>query len=384
MNSAVQLSFWLTLALLFYTFAGYALLMSALAWLRDLPSPISHLPSPNPTLTIILAAHNESARLIPRLENLLASDYPAEKFQIILADDGSTDDTAQQIKNFAHPRVHYLPAPQRHGKAHALNRAAAAATTDLLVFADVRQRFAPDALAQLARHFGDLETGAVSGELLIETAASSTGSGVDFYWKLEKILRHAEARWDSAIGCTGAIYAIRRELFQPIPADTILDDVVIPMQLAVRGFRVGFDPAARAYDPQTLEPAREQIRKRRTLAGNYQMLFRHPVWLLPWRNRLWWQLLSHKYLRLAAPFLLTLLLLANFLLVGKTFFTLAFTAQIIFYTLAFVGLKFPEKKSRVLSLPAGFVFLNWQAAVALWHYLRNPSQTGWQITQASC
>ena len=376
MNSTVQTIFWLTLALLFYTFAGYALLMSALAKLRDPQLLTSH--SQPPTLTVILAAHNESARLIPRLENLLASDYPAEKFQIILADDGSTDDTAQQIKNFAHPRVHYLPASQRHGKAHALNRAAVAATTDLLVFADVRQRFAPNALTQLARHFGGLETGAVSGELLIETAASSTGSGVDFYWKLEKILRHAEARWDSAIGCTGAIYAIRRELFQPIPADTILDDVVIPMQLAVRGFRVGFEPAARAYDPQTLEPAREQIRKRRTLAGNYQMLVRHPAWLFPWRNRLWWQLVSHKYLRLAAPFLLELLLLTNFLLVGKTIFTLAFAGQIIFYTLAFVGLKFPEKKSRTLSLPAGFVFLNWQAVVALWHYLHNPSQTGWQ------
>ncbi len=371
-----KLIFWFSFALVFHTFAGYALLMFLLAKLRDpKPSTFDLRPS-TPAITVILAAHNEALRIVPRLQNLLAANYPSDKLKIIIADDGSTDDTASQIRSLDNPRVQLISEPQRRGKAHALNLAFAAAQTELIVFADVRQTFAPDAITKLARHFQDLECGAVSGELLIDPADSPVGGGVDFYWRLEKFLRHNEARWDSTIGCTGAIYAIRRELYRPIPPDTILDDVVIPMQIAAQGFRVGFDPEAKAFDPQTLEPEREAVRKRRTLAGNYQMLFRNPAWLLPWRNRLWWQLISHKYLRLVAPFLIALLFLANLALVGKIFFTVAFIGQCLFYALAIGGLKFSRQK--ICALPAGFVFLNWQSAAALWHYHRNPSQSGWE------
>ena len=371
-----KILFWFSLALVFHTFVGYALLMFLLAKLRDPKTLLSNPQLPTPAVTVILAAHNEALRIAPRLQNLLAADYPSDKLQIIVTDDGSTDDTAVQARALAEPRIQLITEPQRHGKAHALNLAFAAAKTDIIVFADVRQTFAPDAIAKLARHFHDLEIGGVSGELLIDPADSAVGGGVDFYWRLEKFLRYNEARWDSTIGCTGAIYAIRRELYRPISPDTILDDVVIPMQIAAQGFRVGFDPEAKAFDPQTLEPEREAVRKRRTLAGNYQMLFRHPAWLLPWRNRLWWQLISHKYLRLAAPFLLALLFLANLALVGKTFFTVTFIGQCAFYGLAIGGLSFPRKK--IFALPAGFTFLNWQSAVALWHYLRNPNQSGWK------
>lgn len=377
-TTLIQIIFWLSLVILCHTYIGYPLLMFCLARIAA-PAPAPATPPELPTVTIVLAAHNEATRIAARLQNLLASDYPENKLTLLVVADGCTDQTITQIQSLANPRLQLLIEPRRAGKAAALNRALAAATSELIVFADVRQRFAPDAILKLVQHFNDLQTGAVSGELVIESAASATGSGVDAYWKFEKMLRRAEARWNSSIGCTGAIYAIRRALYHPIPADTILDDVVIPMQIAQQGYRIAFDPAACAYDSQTLEPAREQIRKRRTLAGNYQMLCRHPAWLLPWRHHLWWQLISHKYLRLAAPFVLTSLFAANLLLLAHREFWLPFLGQCLFYGLAIYGLKHTGKKNRLFAIPAGFVFLNWQALHSLWHFLRNPGSGGWEL-----
>jgi len=158
----------------------------------------------------------------------------------------------------------------------------------------------------------------------------------------------------------------------------LLDDVVIPMLIATQGFRVVFEPEAVAFDPQTLEPEREKIRKRRTLAGNYQMLFRNWRWLLPWRNRLWWMLISHKYLRLAAPLFLLLMFAANFFLIEQPVYRALFFGQCLFYFMAICGLIFSTKRLWLFSIPAGFVFLNWMALSGLWHYFRQPSRTAWE------
>ena len=379
-DPAIHLTFWSSFGLLSYTFLGYPALIFTLSRLRS-ATGVPELPVELPTATVVLAAHNEAARIVPRLHNLLASEYPPDKLNIIVVADGCTDHTITQIRALNSSRIQTIIQPHRAGKALALNCALAAARSEIIVFTDVRQRFASDAIAQLVKHFSAPGIGAVSGELMIESAASATGSGVDAYWRLEKFVRLAEARWDSSIGCTGAIYAVRRELFEPLPADTILDDVVIPMQIAMRHYRVAFEPAARAYDPQSLEPAREKVRKRRTLAGNYQLLARYPAWLLPWRSRLWWQLLSHKYLRLVAPFALIALFASNAMLAGKNVYGLLLLGQVTFYALASAGLHFYRMQSRAFSLPAGFVFLNWQALMALWHYLRHSNRGGWESSQ---
>jgi cellulose synthase/poly-beta-1,6-N-acetylglucosamine synthase-like glycosyltransferase len=172
------------------------------------------------------------------------------------------------------------------------------------------------------------------------------------------------------IGCTGAIYALRRSAYEPIPEDTLIDDVLVPMQALVRGGRILFEPEAKAYDPQTLAPEQEQRRKTRTLAGNYQLLFRHPSWLLPWRNRCWWQLISHKYSRLAGPFLLALCLVSTAVLARDSiFFRLALAAQSACYLCGLLGLALPRIRRRWLAIPAGFLFLQWQCLRSLAHYL---------------
>jgi cellulose synthase/poly-beta-1,6-N-acetylglucosamine synthase-like glycosyltransferase len=368
--------FFLSGGVLAYTFFGYGVFIGWLAKRRARPLSSPRENAILPSVCVIVAARNEETRIAARVQNLLASDYPPEKLRVILVSDGSTDATVATAESLTHLRLSVLTRPDRHGKAAALNFALPHATEEVIVFTDVRQDFTPGAIARLAAHFGDPEIGAVSGSLEIAPAASATGSGVDFYWRQEKTLRANESHYDSCIGCTGAIYAIRRELFAPIPEDTLRDDVVIPMQIALRGQRIIHDPEAHAFDPQPLEPAAERRRKQRTIAGNFQMLFRHPAWLSPTRNRLWWQLLSHKYLRLAAPLFLAVAFITNAALITHPFYAACFAGQVLFYLAALLGSA--GVRARWASLPAAFVFLNLMTLRGLAYYLARRSRPGWE------
>ena len=373
---ALSLIIFLTSAIaISYTFVGYALHTAVLARCKSAKSgDASAVLSCLPEITVVLASYNEGSRIRARVENLLASDYPATHLRVLVVSDGSTDDTAVQIP--VDPRVLLLARSERSGKPSCLNAGVAAATTDIIVFADARQQFEPTAIRVLAQRFSDPVVGAVSGALEIVASGSNTGAGVDIYWRLEKWIRSSESQIDSAIGCTGAIYAIRRALFKPIPPDTVLDDVVIPMQIVTAGFRVLFEPLAVAWDPQPLEPEAERRRKTRTLAGNFQMLFRYPVWLNPRRNRLWWPLFSHKYLRLFAPAFLLLAFASNALLLDHGVFRAIFALQGAFYFLAASARVLPRTK--LAAIPAGFVFLNLMTIFAFWHFLSNRKVQQWE------
>ena len=371
----ILLVFWISGGALAYTFAGYGVLMALLARGR---TGKSARPTATPDVCVVVVAHNEEARIAARIGNLLASDYPPGKLRVLLVSDASTDATAARAQESDPARVTVISQTARSGKAAGLNAALAQADAEIIVLTDARQRFAPDAIARLVAHFADPAIGAVSGSLEIDAAGTAAGAGVDAYWRYEKRLRAAESRVDSCIGCTGAIYAIRRPLFTPIPADTLLDDVVIPMRIAASGARVIHDPAALAFDPQTLDPASEQRRKQRTLAGNFQMLFRHPGWLLPWRHRLWWQLISHKYLRLAAPLFLLAAFASNVALAMHPFYKATLFAQTLFYAAAALGFLPGLRRLRALALPAGFVFLNLMTLRGLYHYLTRAGLGGWK------
>ena len=286
--------------------------------------------------------------------------------------DGCSDETVAALQAFAPADVEWTvcQSAMRVGKAAGLNTALAHCRHPVVVLCDLRQTFAPDALLRLAAPFADPQVGAVSGLLEIANSSRGSGQGVDLYWRLETRLRYWESQVDSVIGCTGAICAIRRDLFRPLPADTLLDDVVIPMRIAVSGYRVIYEPLARAFDPQTLDPAREKVRKLRTLVGNFQMLERHPHWLLPWKNRLWWQLISHKYLRLLVPWLLLLLAVLSILAPANGFILLLRWGQVAAYGLAAAGLAFPRFRLRPVTVPAGFLLLQISAFTAFFAFLR--------------
>jgi poly-beta-1,6-N-acetyl-D-glucosamine synthase len=385
----MALVFWLSVAAVAYVYVGYPALLHLWARLRPKPvCPPSGLREPQAALSmskgairdsqcsvsIVIAARNEGARLPSRIDNLLSLDYPAAGRQIVVVSDGSTDDTLDVLARYQ--RFVDVVALPPGGKALALNAGVARAKGEIIVFADARQVFAADALRELVVPFSDSMVGAVTGELLLDaespcrrtgtdrraierragaradaaerreddrrrTIRSTIADGVGLYWKYEKQLRRLESRVASTLGATGAIYAVRRSLCQPLPADTILDDVLTPMRVVLAGYRVVFNERARAFDRAAADADAEARRKIRTLAGNYQILSLEPRLLLPWQNPVWFQYLSHKLGRLAVPYAMLAIFFASIVLAGMSgplsFYGAALTGQVIFYLLAGIG-----------------------------------------------
>jgi biofilm PGA synthesis N-glycosyltransferase PgaC len=333
--------FWISILLVAYVYAGYPLLLAVWARICERvprkapPGSISSWPS----ISIVLAARNEARRLRVRVENLLRLPYPGAR-QIIVVSDGSTDDPSAALRGLG-PGVQLIELPAG-GKPLALNAGAEAATGDILVFADARQRFAADALMELVANFADPRVGGVTGELVLDAEsgddASTVGDGVGLYWKYEKWLRRCESRVWSTLGATGAIYALRRAIWRPLPADTLLDDVLAPMRAVLKGWRVVFEERARAFDHASADAAVESRRKIRTLAGNYQILAQEPRLLLPVINPVWVQYVSHKIGRLLVPWALVAAFVSSAtLLFDGWVYAAAFALQALFYGLAAYG-----------------------------------------------
>ena len=274
--------------------------------------------------------------------------------------------------------------PKNRGKAAVLNEIIPQCRADIVLLADARQRFAPDAVMRLSEAFADPTVGAVSGDLVLEDMPDSgTTGGLGLYWKIEKWIRRQESLVDSTCGCTGAIYAIRRELFSPIDPRTVLDDVAIPLQIVRRGKRVVFDSRAKAYDRLATDPAVERRRKTRTLAGCFQLCQLYPWLLLPWRNRIWLQFVSHKLLRLICPYLLLLALVSNAIWAQHSMLgRISLAVQIVLYALAFASLILPPRKgwSRLLGIPSAFLLLNAAAVAGFFRFLRGFDTGAWQPT----
>ena len=359
--------FWGCLALAGYAFVGYPLLAIALARMARTPTA-----SPQrqewPRLTVVVAARNEAGRIAARVRNLLESHYPPSRLQVIVADDGSDDGTAEAAEALDDPRVQVVRLPVALGKAAALSAAMARVATPITVFADARQRFTAESLAELAAGFADPDVGAVTGELLTATADADgdpvAGNGA--YWKLERALRESEARLGWAHGASGAIYAIRTALFRPLPPGLVLDDVFTPLQVVRQGFRIAHARKAVALDVPGSELGREFRRKLRTLTGNWQLIAAQPWLLLPWRNPVFLAWVSHKFVRLLAPWALLLALVASALSPSPLLQGL-FVLQLAAYTVALATLVFPVVARRVpLAGTAGsFVTLNAAALLSL-------------------
>jgi len=333
----LEVLFWSAFGVTFYVYFGYPLLLAA--WARLAPKPVQRS-AVTPGVSIIIAARNEADDLQARIENLLACDYPADRLQIIVVSDGSTDATPD-ILAFYREQVDAVLLPSG-GKARALNAGVERAIHEVLVFTDVRQQFAHDAIRALVAPLADPRVGGVCGELLLDCEAgegtSTIGEGVGAYWRYEKWLRRQESLVGSTLGSTGAIHALRRELWQPLPAETILDDVLAPMQVVLSGSRVVFEGTARAYDRAAPQAAMEFQRKTRTLAGNFQLLRLQPRLLLPFVNPVWLQFVSHKLGRLLVPYaLLVVLLTSGILATHRSIYAMAFAVQVAFYGLALYG-----------------------------------------------
>jgi cellulose synthase/poly-beta-1,6-N-acetylglucosamine synthase-like glycosyltransferase len=375
--------FWVSFALLVYVYIGYPLVaaLRARLWARPrLRAPIE------PSISIVVMAHNEAERIGPRIENLLALDYPRDKVEIVIGSDGSTDDTVQRALSYADRGVTVCAFTQHRGKPATINAVVPMVHGDIVVFADARQRFEPQTIRELAANFADPAVGAAGGELVLAAhdGTAAAGHGTAFYWRYEKFIRSTEGRADSTIGATGAIYAIRRDLFEPIPDDTLLDDVLIPLRIVRRGFRVVFEPNARALDRASSTARQEFVRKTRTIAGMFQLIAREGWLLNPLRNRLWFETISHKVLRLALPMLHASWLLSNVALADSGFYGLMLTLQVVFYGAAAVGLSHRDGKRRsiVFSAPAAICLLLWATVIGFFRFVTNRQQVTWERVAA--
>ena len=378
--------FWLSAALIGYSYMGYP----AWLWLRSRwsPRPVrrssgqgcgqsSARGSAAPAVSAVMVVRNEEAVIARKIENLLTLDYPQAKLDVVVVSDGSSDRTPAILADYARDsrvrtRLRILTKPASEGKAAGLNDAIKLATGEVLLFTDARQQIESSALRLLIENFADPEVGAASGELMLgDPASGETGKGMGLYWRIEKKIRELESASGSVVGATGAIYCARRNVLDapPLPESTILDDVLLPMQIVRKGSRVIFDSRARAWDSPNLGEGREFSRKVRTLSGNYQLLQLAP-WLLSSQNAIRFEFISHKLSRLAVPFALLALLIASIFL-PQPVYRAALVAQLAFYALslaALAGVKIGPL-SRIADAARTFVVLNSAAMVAFVNFV---------------
>ena len=377
----MKIVFWLAAALVGYSYLGYP----AWLWLRCRwsPRPVRRGlvdGSTAPAVTAVMVVRNEEAIVARKLDNLLTLDYPPAKLDVVVVSDGSSDHTPAILADYARDsglrtdartgaatRVRAVVKPVSQGKAAGLNDAIQLATGEVLLFTDARQQIESGALRLLIENFADPEVGAASGELMLgDSISGETGKGMGLYWRIEKKVRELESASGSVAGATGALYCARRSLLDasPLPEGTILDDVLLPMQIVRQGSRVVFDSRARAWDSPDLGKGREFPRKVRTLTGNYQLLQLAP-WLLSSQNTIRFEFISHKLSRLAVPFALLALLIAS-LFLPQPLYRAALVAQLAFYALslaALAGVKLGPL-SRIADPARTFVILNCAALVA--------------------
>jgi glycosyltransferase involved in cell wall biosynthesis len=373
----MRVVFWLSLAVITYTYVGYPAIMYLLARLAPKPWRKAHFGGP---VSIVMAVHNGAQKIRAQVEHLTSLD-PERVREVIIVSDGSNDGTADLLGNLQDSRVKTVPLPEQVGKAAALNQGIAVASGEILLFIDIRPTVAPGALSQLLSNFADPSVGCVAGELVLNSdghdAASSAVSGV--YWRYEQWIRNCEAAWDSPVGVYGGFYAARRSLVQPFPAGIILDDMFQPLAILRQGYRSVLDRSAIVTDTWPDKVAGEFQRKVRTLAGNFQLISLAP-WVLSPRNRVLFQLVSHKLLRLAVPyFFLLMLISATWLGVDSPAWRGIAIAQWAFWLAAFAALRMRiPLVHKIAAAASALLVLNTAAVAGLYRFLFTPGPL-WKI-----
>jgi cellulose synthase/poly-beta-1,6-N-acetylglucosamine synthase-like glycosyltransferase len=353
---AAKIVFWLSLGLVVYPYVLYPLVLFLTysvtqAWrdLRYLGSPRNRrtdTPSASglPGVSIIVPAYNEEKVLPAKIRNLHELEFPQERLQVIFVSDGSEDGTNEILQSLQEKNYECILLNERKGKANALNHAAARATNQILVFCDASTLFEPDAINKLVRHFSDPEVGAVCGALRYQAGADAQQTE-GAYWKYESALRMMEARLGAILNASGAIFALRRECFLPVPQSTILEDFVIPMRARRLGFSVLYDPEAIAIEFPASTVSGEFTRRVRLAVGSFRAL--GDVVRVPWRGFTPFALISHKLLRWLVPFFAITLLASNVALMRSPSYRVALAAQVLFYFWAGLGFFFYQHMRRV-------------------------------------
>lgn len=364
--TTITILFWVCALLVFYAYIGYGMLLWVLVKIREAicPKRRPEMPDPAPEVTLLIAAYNEEDIVAEKMVNCRELVYPEGRLRIAWVTDGSTDRTMEFLGRY--PEVTVLHDPQRGGKTAALNRAIAFIDTPLVVFTDANTMLNPEAIAEIVRCFGDPKVGCVAGE---KRVAADDGTGAvateGVYWKYESKLKELDFRLHTAVGAAGELFAVRRELFEIMPSDTLLDDFICSMRIAAQGYTIAYCKEAYALEAPSADMVEESKRKRRIAGGGLQSVWRLRGLLNPFRyGVLWFQYVSHRVLRwTVAPLALVLLPLLNIALLWSehtNFYGILLILQTGLWLAAAAGWLTERSGRRVklLFIPYYFVFMN--------------------------
>ena len=378
MTTLALAAFFFCLAVCVYVYFGYPVLIWTLSRLR--PHEVRGGEA-LPSVSVIVPAHNEEAVIAEKLRNTLALDYPPERLDVLVASDGSSDATDRIVSGFPDGRVKLLRL-DRKGKAHALNKAAAEARGEVLVFADANAMLEPDVLRRLVWGFGDPEVGGICGNKKTRAAAAgdATQKGENLYWRYDKWQKELESRHGSIFAADGTLYAVRASSFVPIADPAQADDIAISARVVLGGHRLIYEPRAVAWDPAPVEGREEFWRKVRVTNHSLRALLNlgPALWTSGFYSV---ELLSHKLIRHLVPLFLVPLFLSNVVLVGSHgLLALSLALQLLFYGLALAGFvlrRRPLGHSRLLTVPYYFCFVNGAALMGFWSILRGERVQAW-------
>jgi biofilm PGA synthesis N-glycosyltransferase PgaC len=385
----VGIFFWACIFLVIYIYIGYPFLITLIASFRkDSMNESIYLP----TLTLLIAAYNEEKIITEKLENSLSLDYPRNHLQIIVADDGSTDETANIVRSFYNRGVQLISYPQRRGKLSAINNAMQKVHSEIVLFSDADNFYQLDAVREIVKPFSNSTVGAVSGGRVV-LGESALGEAEGSYWKYEEFIKRQESRMGSCVGVAGDALAIRTDLYTYPPPNVINDDFYIALSILRQGYRVVYAPKARSFHPISSSAKGEIERRTRIVAGRYQSLY-FAKDVLPYKNPfLIWQIISHKYLRVLIPFFMVGALLANLFVLfvpANTKFPawiqlshpynwVVLYLQLLFYLTSWLGMRFRFNGliGKILYIPTFLVNSNFAAIRGLFRFLMDRQPSTW-------
>jgi biofilm PGA synthesis N-glycosyltransferase PgaC len=386
------IAFWISLFIAFYTFVGYGFLLYFIIKIKRFFKGKPVLPAVAddnlPTCTLVVAAYNEEHFIAQKIANSFQLNYPAGKLKFVFVTDGSSDKTPEIIGQ--HPQIQLLHRPERAGKIAAVHHAMEYVDTEVVVFTDANTFLNAEAITRICRHYSDKTVGAVAGEkrVQIDASADASAAGEGFYWKYESALKKWDSELYSVVGAAGELFSVRRNLYQDVPADTVLDDFMISMLIAAKGYRIIYEPEAYALETASENVSEELKRKIRIAAGGIQSILRLKGLLLPFKFPvLSFQYVSHRVLRwTVTPFFLILAFITNFAVAfaGKgLIYELLFAGQVLFYCLAMFGYIMEERHTRIkiLFIPYYFCVMNYAVMAGIIRYFTKQQSSVWEKAQ---
>jgi cellulose synthase/poly-beta-1,6-N-acetylglucosamine synthase-like glycosyltransferase len=384
----LKLLFWIFFSLLVYAYLGYPFLLFFITRIKR-KNEEKMFTGYEPEVCLFVTAYNEKDFLRQKVENSFQLDYPREKVQYVWVTDGSDDGTPDLLRKYDQLEVYHEPA--RRGKMHAMNRGMKFVKAPVVIFSDTNTILNKPAIREIVACFSNPKTGCVAGEkrIMEKEADAAAAAGEGLYWRFESWVKRMDAELNSAVGAVGELFAIRRELFEEVETDTILDDFIISLRIAQKGYKIDYTPNAYAEETASLNVKEELKRKIRIAAGGVQTLFRLKGLLNPFKyGVLSWQYFSHKVLRWTlAPISLFLLfftngaiVFTNFAAASMNFYTLFFYIQVVCYLLALVGwyLENRELRLKLLFVPYYFLAINYAAIRGIFRYFRGKQSASWE------